>query len=116
MKVQAHQILEILALAALVAGILVPSAAANAQRPDDRAGVRGPGAVSTHTAIRPDDRSGLHGVGQVASPQAVTVPLRSTGGFEWNAAALGAGAALMLGLLAAGMALGARRVRQLRMP
>ena len=81
-----------------------------------RAGVRGPGALSTHTVIRPDDRGGLHGAGQVAGPQAVTVSLRSTEGFEWNAAAFGAAGALLLVLLFTGTALGARRLRRLSTP
>lgn len=116
MKVKTHHIVEILALAAVVAAILVPAAAANAQRPDDRAGVRGPGAVSTHAVVRPDDRGGLHGVGQVAGPQALAVASHPGGGFEWNAAAFGAAGTLVLVLLIGGTTLGARRLRQLSTP
>lgn len=116
MKVKAHHLVEILALAAVVAAMLVPGAAASGQRPDDRAGVRGPGAISAHVVTRPDDRGGLHGAGQVSASQAAAVTLNPDGGFEWDAVALGAAGTLVLVLLLAGTTLGARRLRQLSTP
>jgi hypothetical protein len=47
----------------IVAALLAPSALA-AQRPDDRAGARGPGAAEIlSTSVRPDDRAGARGPG-----------------------------------------------------
>jgi hypothetical protein len=66
-----------------------------ATRPDDRSGVRGPGAtVATQVesgepglAARPDNRAGVLGVGADAS-----VPAATSDGFDWTAAGIGAGA------------------------
>lgn len=102
-------------------------------RPDDRIGVRGPGAavqpavrpddrnlrpnginapVSTpQTLVRPDDRLEPRGPG--AAPQASPVQIViGPGGFDWTDAGVGAGFAFGLVLLASGMALVARRHRE----
>jgi len=113
-KIKVRQILEILAFAAMVAAIFVPGASAYGERPDDRAALRGPGAVPTRAAIRPDDRGGIRGAGPMAGSGAVIVALDAKKGFAWDAAAFGAAATLVVILLFAGATLGARHARQLR--
>jgi hypothetical protein len=86
--------LTVLAAAVAAASIFTSSAFA-ATRPDDRSGVRGPGAtVATQVergepglAARPDNRAGVLGVGADAS-----VPAATSDGFDWTAAGIGAGA------------------------
>jgi hypothetical protein len=108
----------------LVAALLAPAAHA-AQRPDDRAGIRGPAPVLSadlSSSIRPDDRAGIRGPGGYESAQLTAVrpddragmrgpaALPSDGlqpvstGFDWGDAMIGGlggiGTALMLtGLL-----------------
>jgi hypothetical protein len=68
-------------------------------RPDDRAGMRGPGLVATaDTLVRPDDRNGVRGPGSVPTGSVVAAS-SSDKGFEWGDASLGAG--LMLALVLA---------------
>ena len=58
----------------LGAALLVP--VAQAQRPDDRAGPRGPGAFAAQapTVTHPDNRGGIHGPGAFEGQQAVIRP------------------------------------------
>lgn len=72
-------------------------------RPDDRAGMRGPGAVDTQsntvsTSVRPDDRAGMRGPGAIEQPTLVVT--HSSTGFDWGDAFVGAlggiGTALLL--------------------
>jgi hypothetical protein len=101
----------------LAAALLAPSALA--QRPDDRAGARGPGAIAAQqssstrpddrpglrghdgaairsTSVRPDDRAGMHGPGEF-TPSVVQA---TSTGFDWGDALIGGlggvGAALAL--------------------
>jgi hypothetical protein len=91
-------------------------------RPDDRAGVRGIGAapVTSSAAVRPDDRGGLRGVDPaivaaigthqqpgVSAPQ--TSALETVNGFDWVAAAAGAGSAVGLIALITAAAFAIRR-------
>ncbi len=101
-----------------------------AVRPDDRPGLRGPGAVidavslrpddrairvtpvsAPETAVRPDDRPGLRGPGAAPQDSPLQIVIRP-GGFDWTDAGIGAVFALGLVLLAGGAALVARRHRQ----
>jgi hypothetical protein len=72
-------------------------------RPDDRSGVRGPGAVesapSTASIARPDDQPGPRGPGTVASEKPIIVTSFADA-FDWIDA--GIGAAFALGLIAVG--------------
>jgi hypothetical protein len=85
-------------------------------RPDDRAGIRGPGAVNSVGAenflahgLRPDDRAGIRGVGSVSNEPML---VRVTGdGFSWGDAGIGAASALALALLAGTSVLLLRRGR-----
>jgi hypothetical protein len=67
----------IIATVVLAAAVLAPSAFA-AQRPDDRAGTRGPGMIVAlqSSSIRPDDRAGLHGPGTYGSQPAGSTAVR----------------------------------------
>ncbi len=61
----------------LAASIAAP--VAQAERPDDRSGTRGPGAVSAEQAAiatRPDDRAGLRGPGAATSTEAAPTVTR----------------------------------------
>jgi hypothetical protein len=83
-------------------------------RPDDRAGPLGAGAVTlpgrvaarrvNNTPGRPDDRGGMRGPGTIPAslPSTAAASVQST--FQWDDAALGAGA--VLGLLLFGGAVG----------
>ena len=104
---------------AIGAALLIP--VAQAQSPDDRAGLRGPGgiaaqqadgasnhpdnravrgtavaATSTDLAVRPDDLAGTRGPGSVDS----VVVVAGSSGFDWGDALIGSlggvGAALLL--------------------
>ena len=73
----------------LLSGVVVLSvvtafvpAALGADRPDDRAGPRGPGAVTPVAVVRPDDRAGPRGAGAVA-PTVVVTPVAATG-IDWT--------------------------------
>ena len=59
---------------AVGAALLIP--VAQAQRPDDRAGLHGPGAFSTQTsaATHPDNRAGVRGPGTVAAERVAARP------------------------------------------
>jgi hypothetical protein len=80
---------------AVAASLVFTISAFAAIRPDDRAGVRGPGAaVATQVesngpglAPRPDNRAGVLGIGSEESTSAAT-----SSGFDWTAAGIGAGA------------------------
>src|SRR5262249_16709832 len=96
--------------AALATSLVFTFSAFAATRPDDRAGVRGPGVtVATQVetgdpglAPRPDNRAGTLGVGADDS----TSPAGPTSdGFDWTAAAIGAGATGAFVLLVAGAAM-----------
>ena len=63
-----------------VVAAFVP-AALGAERPDDRAGPRGAGAVTAVVAVHPNDRAGPLGVG-AATPVVVEAPVASTG-IDW---------------------------------
>ncbi len=105
---------KIIGTAVVAATLVVP--VAQAQRADDRAGVRGPGPVVAQqqqpsAAVRPDDRSGVHGPGTVAAqqqqpsatvrpddragvrgpgaPTATVVVSTSSNGFDWSDALIG---------------------------
>jgi hypothetical protein len=83
-------------------------------RPDDRAGVRGPGAPSLVLAasVRPDDRAGVRGPG--AAP---TVLLTQPGtGFDWTDAGIGALGAFGLALVLFGGLQVASRTRRSHVP
>jgi hypothetical protein len=77
MQARPHKLIAALTMAVALSAILIASAQA-ADRPDNRAGIRGIGSHSTDLsdvftravarahavqAVRPDDRAGLHGVG-----------------------------------------------------
>jgi hypothetical protein len=102
----------------LALGIAAP--AAHAERPDDRAGLRGPGAieaVQTTVSQHPDNRAGLRGPGAAAAPSSSSHPDNradargpgafttliarpSSDGFDWGDALIGGlggvGTALLL--------------------
>ena len=91
------------------------SPAAAVTIPNDRGGTIGVGAVQSQalrlaTAVRPDDRGGPRGPWTLlaASPTVQAVP---GDGFQWDDAALGAGAALCLVLLGMMAAMTIRRSR-----
>jgi hypothetical protein len=96
------------AVAAVVAAIASPAAAG--VRPDDRAGVHGPGAspaTALYRAVRPDDRAGRRGVVRTSRILHALQPLAATSdSFDWNAGLVGGGVAsgaatlLVLGALA----------------
>jgi hypothetical protein len=126
MKAQAQRLIGAVSLALVAAAIVV--GAAQADRPDDRAGMLGVGAASSAVGERPlhpNDRTGMLGVGGVSSVETPVAPVRpddragirgpglvpadsaavtaiSDDGFRWGDAAFGAGAAFGLVLLAAG--------------
>jgi hypothetical protein len=88
---------KLMTLAAAVAASLVFTFSAfAATRPDDRVGVRGPGAAlaakvesgDPGLAPRPDNRAGVLGIGVDDS----TSSAGTTGRFDWTAAGIGAGA------------------------
>lgn len=73
-------------------------------RPDDRAGLRGPGAYASQhgaaTSVRPDDRAGMRGPGDLTS----SVVQSTSTGFDWGDALIGGlggmgSALLLMGLL-----------------
>jgi hypothetical protein len=80
--------------------VAVPAASA-ATRPDDRPGLRGPGAVAESFAesVRPDDRAGRR---EVPLEVPIVTPTTAADGFDWDDAGVGAGTvggivALLLG-------------------
>jgi hypothetical protein len=100
---------------AVAASLVFTISAFAATRPDDRAGVRGPGAaVATQVessgpglAPRPDNRAGVLGIGSEESTSAAT-----SSGFDWTAAGIGAGATGAFVVLAAAAAMLAMPRRQ----
>jgi hypothetical protein len=101
----------VLALATvLVIAAVAPAAAGT--RPDDRA-VHGPVVAESATAAsltRPDDRA-WRGVGVAPATVAPAAPTVDTHGFNWADAGVGAAAAALVVLLAAGAAFAVRRQR-----
>jgi hypothetical protein len=99
-EIQMIRVLSLATSLATLAFLLAPSALAT--RPDDRAGLRGPGAlVATTDAVRPDDRGGVRGPG----PEAIDpVPAVTTSGFDWTAAGIGLVGGLAIAVLAGGIA------------
>jgi hypothetical protein len=79
-----------------------PNIVSTSTRPDDRAGMRGPGAIeqpnTVSTSTRPDDRAGTRGPGALEQPTVVVT--QSSTGFDWGDAFVGAlggiGTALLL--------------------
>jgi hypothetical protein len=65
---------KLIGIIVLGAALLVP--VAQAERPDDRAGARGPGAFAAQapTVTHPDNRGGIHGPGAFEGQQAVIRP------------------------------------------
>jgi hypothetical protein len=103
------------AAAALATSLVFTLSAFAATRPDDRAGVRGPG-PSTATRVvdaqpglsaRPDNRAGVLGVG--TADKAVSVGTST--GFDWAAAGIDAGATAGLLMLLGVVVLIAIRMR-----
>ena len=101
----------IVAISLALVGAALAAGAAQAERPDDRTGMLGVGAVSTDAAetahsavVRPDDRGAGRGPGTIASPPLLTATGRTAGELEWRDASLGAAAMLVAVLLAGGIA------------
>jgi len=72
--------------------------------PDDRAGTKGPGRIDgvSVASVHPDDRAGLRGPGAFAVPSAapsVEIVRVSSNGFDWPAAFVGAASTLGFCLL-----------------
>lgn len=111
-----------IATTALALALAVPSLAAAAERPDDRAGMLGVGAaqaVSSGVAVasvtRPDDRAALRGPGAMDTrgPIETSVPVAAAvDGFDWTDAAIGALGALAVVVLAGALGVAAVRARQ----
>lgn len=103
---------KLIATAAAIALLVVPAAFASTPvRPDDRAaGPRSDVTTVPAQAVRPDDRPGVRGPGVVI----VHTPTMtsSTNGFDFADAAIGAGAATGLLLVVAGGALVLSRRRE----
>ena len=82
-------------------------------RPDDRAGLLGPGLTSRATvqhAVRPDDRAGIRGVVTQSRVLRVLHPhVARSGSFDWNDALIGAGVASVAAMLLLFTALALRR-------
>ena len=101
------------AVVAVAAGATVGQAAAAGIRPDDRSGIRGPGAVvqvAPRQAVRPDDRAGPRGVVAQSRVLRVVEPIaRTSGSFHWDDALIGAGAAFGVAPLLALVVFGVRR-------
>ena len=99
-----------IAVATLTSALALAGSAFGATRPDDRAGVRGPGeavapaqvvADSPGMTARPDNRAGILGVDSGAPDEVVAVSTRN--GFNWTDAGIGAAAgAGFLALLGVG--------------
>ena len=94
-------------------GVGAALAAGPAQaRPDDREGMLGVGAATAafaaqsavSTVTRPDDRGWARGPGTIASAHPVTTTGNAVGELEWRNASLGAAAMLAMVLLAGGIA------------
>jgi hypothetical protein len=92
------------------AGMLGPGAVAALQSPsfspDDRGTPRGPGALAA--PVRPDDRVGIRGPGAIEVGLLLGAAAED-GGFEWTAAALGAVLVVVLGVLGTLLIVNGRR-------
>ena len=109
--------------ATLVVAALALAAAGSAvaaDRPDDRAGPLGVGAVALAQAsevdgavVRPDDRA-VRGAGSLAAaaPASVAVVAPASTGFDWTDAAIGAIGGILAAVLAGALGLAAVRARQ----
>ncbi len=101
------------AVVAVAAGATVGQAAAAGVRPDDRSGIRGPGAVAQvapRHAVRPDDRAGPRGVVAQSRVLRVVEPIaRTSGSFQWDDALIGAGVASGVAVLLVLTVFGVRR-------
>ena len=87
-----------------------PGVVETAVRPDDRA-VRVSPVTPVEPVVLPDDRAGVRGPGAAPDATPATI-LVSPNGFDWTDAGIGAGMALGLILLGSGMLLVARRHRR----
>ena len=112
------------AISLALVGAALAAGTAQAERPDDRAGMLGVGAASSSvaapttvpdvveravararsTVTRPDDRGAARGPGTISSPPLLTATGRTAGEVEWRDASLGAAAMLAAVLLAGGIA------------
>jgi hypothetical protein len=93
-----NRIAKLTGTALVAAALLAP--AAWADRPDDLAGPRGPGAIAAQNApARPDDRPGPRGPGAFAD---VTVVETAESSFDWRDAAIGGVGGVGLALLVTG--------------
>lgn len=103
-----NRIGQISILVGVAAALFAP--AALAERPDDRAGLHGPGAYAEVAAVsvRPDDRAGIRGPG--AAPTVILTQAES--GFDWADAGIGALGAFGLALLCFGGLQVASRTRR----
>ncbi len=101
------RIFQTMILVVAVSALLAPSALAD--RPDDRAEARGPGALVASSAIRPDDQAGTRGPGSI--PPVVVAAGASADGFDWTDAGVGAVGAFGLALLVLGAHQVATRAR-----
>lgn len=96
----------VLGAAAFAVPALADTPASGHVRPDDRAGVRGPGSTAgpvPNIAVRPDDRAGIRGPGAVSAPIGTPVVVDLSGpDFDWGDAGIGATAGVGLVLLLVG--------------
>jgi hypothetical protein len=84
-------------------GAIVQAQSTTVVRPDDRAEARGPGAFAQEqpsTIVRPDDRAEPRGPGAIEQPTIVVS--RTSGGFDWGDAFVGAMGGLGMALLLTG--------------
>jgi hypothetical protein len=93
----------VLAAGALLVAALFLTSAAIAQRPDDRGGMIGVGAVTaSHVDVgRPDDRAGARGPGAVTDETRPLAPPDDR--FDWGDAGVGAAGAFALALVSAAL-------------
>jgi hypothetical protein len=83
-------------------GVTASAVAAASTRPDDRAGMRGPGAIdSAPLSQHPDNRAEARGPGAITT---ITAPSAASG-FDWNDAFIGGLAGIGTALLATGCCL-----------
>lgn len=125
-----HSIRQRLIVLVVVGAAASFAAPALAERPDDRAGMLGVGAIADQgaqtaspdwferaatvaieqqTAVRPDDRAGARGPGAIGSEPVSSPTTSGSDGFEWMAAGLGAGFVVALGVLGALLVASMRR-------
>lgn len=113
MKARHQQIIAATLTAALALSAVLVGSTQAADRPDNRAGVRGIGSQNADVsdvftravarahaleAVRPDNRAGLRGAGTELADSAPLATAASAG-FQWADAGLGAAAALALVLV-----------------